>query len=42
MNLQTARAMLVVERLDWRKPKLSWLRQKFSRSPFSSNRRRAE
>lgn len=38
MNLNAAKSMLVQDRMDWRKPHVSWLSGKFYR--FFSNERR--
>jgi len=37
MNLQTAQAMLLQDRMDWRKPHLKWVSERFYR--FFSNMR---
>jgi len=31
MNLQTARSILIRDRMDWRKPRLPWLPENFYR-----------
>lgn len=31
MNLHTARAMLMQDRMDWRKPHLKWISNRFYR-----------
>jgi hypothetical protein len=31
MNLQTAQALLTQDRMDWRKPHLTWISEKFYR-----------
>jgi len=40
MTLQTAKSLFLLDRLDWNKPHLSWIPDRFYR-PFRQTRARA-